>query len=518
VFLFSSDPEWDKSYPPVSGNTVTVFLIDGLSGSLFESEMKAGRLPVLRSMMATGTYVKNGICSFPTMTGYGYYPFITGKDATESGILGLRWFDRSRQGGNFRNYVGRTNVNMNDDITDTIRNVFEMSQPHYTASINTFMNKGVAHNIKTGWSHTTAKYEGRGIFRWLRAVPVLGRYMAPDHFEHETNAMDLALRQLAKNPRVHWVTFPSPDAANHVFGTTAMYTGLLHHIDSLIGVYISETRRLGQQQTRMIAVVSDHGISDVDDNLDFSKWLAAETGLLTERGKSVHILSPELDAPLSDYDGFDGFFVINGNLAGYLYMKDPLQPSHTAWRHNLPPELLEAYPTARGTINLPEVLSKNPKLELVISRGKSGRISIRNGPENLAEIYMDAAGRILYHPVCGNPLLYPETVHDTFLSKSEWLDKTLDSEFPYAIVRIWQLLNKPGIGDVVLTSRKGVDLAYDYEMFVGNYKGGHGGLRREILSVPFIYSIPGGKPGVLNGMTNERMGEIIIRHLNERPE
>jgi len=55
------------------------------------------------------------------MTGYGFYPFITGVDATESGILGLRWFDRKRKEGNLRNYVGRTNIHMNSDLVDSIK-------------------------------------------------------------------------------------------------------------------------------------------------------------------------------------------------------------------------------------------------------------------------------------------------------------------------------------------------------------------------------------------------------------
>ena len=62
---------------------------------------------------------------------------ITGVDATKSGILGLRWFDRKRKEGNLRNYVGRTNVHMNDDLVDSVKNVFELSTPFYTASINT---------------------------------------------------------------------------------------------------------------------------------------------------------------------------------------------------------------------------------------------------------------------------------------------------------------------------------------------------------------------------------------------
>ena len=510
--ILTYDPEWNKTYPATQGNTVTVFLIDGLSSEIFVREMNAGLLPNLKALADGGTYVRQGICSFPTMTGYGYYPFITGKDAPESGILGLRWFDRKRQIGSFRNYVGRTNIRMNEDLTDSLQNIFEQSKPYYTASINTFMNKGVTHNIKTGWEHTTAKYADMTLFRWLRAIPLVGQKLAPDHFEHETRAMDLAVRQLQKNPKVHWVTFPSPDASNHVHGTDTTYSLLLHHIDSLIGVYVAVAQKLGQGRNRMIAVVSDHGVSDVTENLDFCGWLQQETGLVTERGKSINLMTSKLDEPIESYQSLDGYFVINGNLAGYLYMKTPGLPPNVAWAENLTPELLESYPGPKGKTDIPKILSENPQIELVVYRGTSGHITVRNG-RNKAEIMADTAGRLIYHPLEGNPLMYPTHLHHVALENSEWLDKTLSTPFPYGLVRIYSLMNHKSIGDVVITSRKGVDLAHDYELFVHNYKGGHGGLRKEIISVPFIYKKPGSKPLIANGMPNEDLGRIIVRHL-----
>ncbi len=74
-------------------------------------------------------------------------------------------------------------------------------------------------------------------------------------------------------------------------------------------------------------------------------------------------------------------------------------------------------------------------------------------------------------------------------------------------------MNAPGIGDIVMTSRKGVDLANDYEIFVGNYKGGHGGLRKEIITVPYIIKSPNLKRSKLHAMTNEDVGRLVKEHL-----
>ena len=213
IYLNRPDPEWTKIYPKTEGNTCTIFLIDGLSSAIFTSELTQGNLPNLKRLIDEGMYTENGISSFPTMTGYGFYPFITGVDASESGILGLRWFDRNRSKGNLRNYVGKTHVHMNKDVTDSIKNIFELSGTAYTASVNTYMNKGVKHAIITGWEHTTAKYEGKSLFKWLRMIPLIGKKIAKNHFEHESNVMEIAIKQLKKNPKVHWITFPSPDQA-----------------------------------------------------------------------------------------------------------------------------------------------------------------------------------------------------------------------------------------------------------------------------------------------------------------
>lgn len=512
VFYISRpDPEWAINYPPTQGNTCTIFLIDGLSSEIFCEEMEAGHLPFMQKMIGEGVFTENGISSFPTMTGYGFYPFVTGVDATQSGILGLRWFDRTRTEGNLRNYVGKTNIHMNDDLVDSVKNIFQLSQPYYTVSINTYMNEGVQHNIKTGWAHTTAKYEGKSFFKWLRMIPFIGTSIAKNHFQHESDAMDLAIRGLKKNPKVQWVTFPSPDAYNHVSGTDDTYRKLVRHIDSLIGIYIAEVKSLGQEKHRMIAIVSDHGISDVNENIDFCGWMKMEYDLEIERGQSVHIYSSALDQPLKDLESKDGFFVINGNLTAYLYMKNPDAPFPESWQKPLPYDLLTNYPSPKGSKSLPEILASNDKLELIIYKDDKNNVMVRNG-KDIASISNSDSG-LSYHPIEGNPLFYPDSLFDKFYSELSWLDFTTETSYPYAVPRIWNLMNAPGIGDIVMTSRKGVDLANDYEIFVGNYKGGHGGLRKEIITVPYIIQSPNLKSSKQNAMLNEDVGKLVKEHL-----
>ena len=63
-----------------------------------------------------------------------------------------------------------------------------------------------------------------------------------------------------------------------------------------------------------------------------------------------------------------------------------------------------------------------------------------------------------------------------------------------------------------MTASLGYDLAADYEMVVGNYRGGHGGLRADQLRVPYILSGPGVPAGQrLATARAEDIGATVMR-------
>lgn len=63
---------------PASPPYLTVLLIDGLNFDIYEAAMRDGAMPNLAAMIEEGAYVENGVTSFPSMTAYGFFPFITG--------------------------------------------------------------------------------------------------------------------------------------------------------------------------------------------------------------------------------------------------------------------------------------------------------------------------------------------------------------------------------------------------------------------------------------------------------
>jgi Type I phosphodiesterase / nucleotide pyrophosphatase len=502
-----------SSYDDKYNHTVTYILIDGLSADLFNKALSAGQLPFLQSVMQQSTYVRNGISSFPTMTGYAFYPFITGVDACESGIYGLRWFDKKRQIGQLRNYVGRTNVQMNHDIRSDVKTVFDLADPNeYTCSINTYMNRGVKESIKTGYAHTTAKYEGRLWVSHLKNLPLLGKYIAPDHFQHEQDVTDIAMDQLRFNPKVQWITYPSPDAYNHVNGTTKTYSDLLIFIDQKIASLVAASKSLGQKE-RAFIIVSDHGISDVHTNIDVCPLLH-DKGLQIERGDAAIVYTSQLKTEASTLNNLDGYFVINGNLSAYLYFKD-----NGKWAGKMTSQQLQNFKTKSGkTLNLPQELCSIDGVELalyleskdkVIVQSSSGRSSIQRRDNTFSYIVESGS----------DPLQYAADTHTSalvntgFISDTLWFQSSINTLYPDGLYRIYQLVTKEKSGDITILSKSGYDFAKDYETIVKNYKGGHGGLRKEIITVPYIAYFPNKTPKTIEAMRSEDMGKMVIEWL-----
>jgi hypothetical protein len=105
----------------------------------------------------------------------------------------------------------------------------------------------------------------------------------------------------------------------------------------------------------------------------------------------------------------------------------------------------------------------------------------------------------------------------TFLSsghtKDEWLKNSYMTEFPDAIFRTHTLITHFDCGDMLLCCKEDYDLGQDYEILVKNYKGGHGGLRKRMMSVPYMITGPDIKPTVISTLRSEELGDTIFNLL-----
>lgn len=504
---------------PADPPYLTFFLVDGLSQEVFQRELAAGNLPNIARLISEGLYVEDGIAAFPSMTGYGFYPFITGQDAVHSGVLGLRWFRREAKEGNFRAYVGRTNVMMNEDFIAEPPTLFECFPGQHSFSVNSYANRGVVRSEKLGWGFSMAKYQEKySAVRFLAGTPWLGPRVLPDWYQAETQVLEVALADLPHQPKVQWITFASPDGRNHISGTDATYVGLVRHIDGLIGRYRAESQRLGQEDKRVYAVISDHGVIDVHKNVDLRQALGA-AGLRAWRGEATHLRQSKLDDPLSTWADVDVILAVNGNAMNYVYLRAPGVTGDEAWRTQPEPGAAFQQPPHRGgaPVNVVDVLRKAEGVELVVMRADAAgqvRVFSRTGEGRITP----QGGGLAYACEGEDPLGYAQAEASRGLcdgrprSDREWLQATHATGFPDAVVRLHRLMTARDVADLVVTAAPGYDLAADYEMIVGNYRGGHGGLRADQLRVPYILAGPGVPAGQrLATARAEDVGATMLR-------
>lgn len=503
---------------------VTYFLMDSFVHQVFERLHQAGRLPHMDALIRGGGWVRQGVTTFPSITGYAFFPMLTGQAAPYSQVYGLRWFDRRREVDNVRSYVGAPSKYMNDDLTPHYKLLFEEFAGHYTSSAQTYLNRGVSSQRKSAWYLATAKY---GPFKWyLRLAKIFGSLGYRDWLGYETDVIDGVIEDaLTNRPKVQWVTLGSPDGSQHVTGTDEMYDTIIEHCDKLIGEFVSRTQEDGSYKDRLFVVVSDHGAINVAHNLDLVE-IFGRHGLDGYLPPSMSISPYHRERDISWFSQHrkDAMFAINGNTMAYVYLSNPeLRRGATGadWQVRLHADQLRAYRSYSGrVVDLLEVLSCETGFEFVMAYSNATHsLFQRETGDHVFEVRSCHSSALIHRagdrwayavqhhtPAQSDPFLYlsdpslsdrvRQAVQQVeYLTRREWMEATLSSQYPLGVVLAEEILRMPGSGDLILTSQFEYDFAYEYEWFVGSYRGGHGGIHRNQTVVPMMIHGHGVAPG-----------------------
>eukprot|EP00727_Mastigamoeba_balamuthi_P010996 m51a1_g6519 hypothetical protein (633) ;mRNA; r:275513-278219 len=472
--------------PAERGPYVTIFVLDGVSTRFLQDAISAGRAPNIQRMAAEGASVRSAVTAFPSITGYAFIPAITGQDAADSGVLGLRWWDRRRTSGPFRTYVGPPNVNMELDLSENLTTLFESFREQHGLSVLTYMGRGAHVKAKPAWPLITSKYDN---IWWNRLLCTVAPFVCTSWEQLSDVPASVAMKDLQNRPKVQLVVFPSLDGYHHVYGEGPRFADMVPSIDKSIGDFVAESKRLGLEQERLYLIFGDHGMAEVRHNLQVTVPLERRHGLRGYRGPSV-VFKSRLDAPLSSFGAYDVVECINGNLMDYVYLRHPAR----GWEPlPLPHDLLRAYPSRVGggvVVDVPREFAEMEGVELVAFRGPaegSVRVLDAGGEGELAS--GDGGETVEYRVVRGgDPMRLGLRPGEAPLRRAaaQWLNATAGAYYPYGAVRLWRLVRTRAAtcGDVVLLSREGYDFGGDFELFTGNYRGGHGGLRSDNMLVP----------------------------------
>ncbi|MEM9694785.1 MAG: phosphodiesterase, partial [Myxococcota bacterium] len=300
----------------------------------------------------------------------------------------------------------------------------------------------------------------------------------------------------------------------------------LRDLDRLIGAYREESARLGQEDDRIYAVISDHGVEDVAQNLDMREVFRRCCALSAFRGEATKFLSVNLDEPIETYAPYDVITVINGNLLLYVYVRDhAVDDTQQAWRRRQPASELRRFTRADGTeVDLIDAMLAEPGIDHVLSRGEARGVVHVDGDRGSAMIDEVAPNRFRYRVTGGaDPLGYVADPAARRLLDGEghsaraWLEATHASAFPDGVVRIARLFRTEDVGDMVLLAAPLYDFGRDYEAVVGNYRGGHGGLRADQMRVPYILTGPGTARGMEVATARaEDVGRTLLELLRVR--
>lgn len=467
------------------------------------------------------------------MTGYCYYSLLTGLESTRSGVTGMRWFDRTVSYGNFINYFGgRTSRFLASHIGHpSSPTLYEAAASGgWTASVSANYRRGV--NVSSADSTLAMglaklKYDW-WVSRYILSLPILRYWFAPSFAQAEDSSFKMVTSQLAGRPKVHWCVFGSTDSCMHVRGLGNEYEDALRHVDTLIGRYRRISEEMGTESQRYYAVLTDHGGANVSVNLDLTDVLS-HAGLRAYQGKS-QASDTTLSRPIEELSDTDVCIMVNGDTLVHMYFKHPQFAGAQGWHHRVTSDLLSRFPVANHAghvlnIDVVAVLLNTVGVELVVTWDEFKREAVvRHSRGGRARIAIDSKGAVAYtletdqdplqFDACGAGVLIGRAGTLKYLDAAVWLEETRDCEFPYGPVTLYQLMSSPKGSDIVATALAGFDFGKDFERFIGNFRGGHGGARFDQLSVPYIIAGPGIRAGVtVSAARGEDIGATLLHLL-----
>lgn len=476
---------------------VVLFLCDGFGADMLEAGCRAGWLPnVQRRFMQGGTHVACATTCIPAITYAAIATHLTGTGPGQHTVVGNRWFDPDEAF--FRSYLtieDYRDVNV-DCLSPTI---YKLIQPAASANIQTAHHRDVTQNF--------ANWAVSGVM-WF-----FGDYTAVDKLTVSSieRVADWA------NARRHWPAlltcyFPGADSVGHAYGASSEeYRAALAHLDYQIGRACDWLEAQGLLQSTYLMLVADHGMTDVDPGkrIDLLQLVQDHWG---RRATDRTLQEGPVAWRRAYFNGFDTVVAYHNGRGAFLYFRGP-----TGWDGSCPTPaeveaILTAPPPEQQLWNIPGVavvtyLTGDDEAALRSARGVS-HVQRRAGSEGPEFAYLPGAADVLGY--MGDPEV-AAFVTDGFHPARAWLAATANQRLPDVVPHLIPLLHVHRAGQVVAFT----DLGYSFVV----ESGGHGGLDRDELRIPFMIAGPGVEPGgTITVARSVDLVPTILTLLGRRPE
>lgn len=435
--------------------TLLLIVADGVRHDVLREEIDRGNVPAIAALCERGSFSTVSTC-FPSVTGPGYVPFLTGRFPAPLGVPGLRWFDRSRKVGLWpaysRSYSGIDIWHLDRDLDPKVPTLFELAQP--SLSVMSMLGRGAGANI------------GRSVRFMLR--------VSPSHFRGDLDAwrsvervatQDFFRRFERHRPQFATLAVTSADKRAHKEGPTSPgVRAAIHDINAAVVTAQEIASRGGWSDELTIWLVGDHGHAPVMHHEDLHGWLQQQK--LRVRAHP-NVFQRSADVAL----------MVGGNAMAHLYV-DADNRTRRFW-----PQLSERWQA------LHDALLERPSVDLAAVAMSDNVVRVSSNTAGSAEIRRRPAGTEHcweYVTLTGDPLQLGGNLHA--LSASAAWEACAQTQYPDAIVQLSSLVTAARSGDIIVSAARGWDLRSRFEPVV--HVSTHGALLDDQMMVPLILDRP----------------------------
>lgn len=487
----------DFSLPPGSTTSgVIVFIVDGLNAAKFQEMLDAGELPAIKKYFVDrGLYCPRTVANIPSVTLANLTSHVTGQFPGHHAIVGVNWFDRNQL--LWRNYATIAQKNTLDSEYQS-PNIFEQFPERTTFSVFFQPHRGT-----TKFIEDTTSAGPPFFFGWYEFVDRLT-------LSRLDIVADLA-RARKEFPAVTVCYLLAPDFEAYEFGANSKdYPDAIRHTDRQIGRVLGDLERAGLLDKVNIALVSDHGHTEVTRHFPLNSFFREKVGLELA-GERLSDSTP-FENRMDVYDRYSAVSYGGGDRYYALCLRKPVCTDGkfagwSAWPTRPSPEDLMNYPVLKGgdllnppartTVDLPKTAIEQPAVDALAYAAGPDAVRVRTRAGEVE--FRQPGGRgtdISCRTVSGqDPLGYKGKVADEALAGKplaprQWLEQTHATCYPDLPAQILAYFRSRRAGDIILFAAPGCD-------FYNAVRSGHGGIRPEDMFVPMLIAGPGVKKQTL---------------------
>ncbi len=463
---------------PIQG--AICFFVDGVNGKVFAAMLAQGELPAMQKYFVDrGLYVQRAAASMPSVTLANQTSIVTGRFPGHHGVIGINWFDRTQV--LYRDYetIAQKNTLDGDYQAATI---YEQFPNATTFSIFLQAHRGATKFFENRNSAGPAYFFGR-----YGLVDRISLYRLGE-------AMDIARAQ-GRFPAFTMVYLLSPDFTAYKRGVESwQYRQALRDTDRQIGRVLGDLERAGRLDDVVIGLVSDHSLMEVTRHFPLSKHLTQGIGIPVAKARLWE--RTDLAKRLAYYRKYPAVLAGSGCRYWALSLRKPIgaegEPiTYEPWPVRPSAADLQAYPTARGRVNLLDALVALDAVDVAAYSPGPNRARVRRAAGEVEFRQPGGPGTpISHHLISGaDPLAWEGRVPAAMLDGTahdgrQWLDATADTDYPDLPAQIVAYFRARRAGDIAVFAAPGWD-------FSRSLRAGHGGLRPGDMYSPMLLAGPG---------------------------